>query len=67
MKLMAGVLGLIPPLSPRRTHVKGHGSLKQSIVDVQHHLNRYHYVCKTDVKSFCESIDQYLLIDMIND
>ena len=34
MKLIAGVLGSILPLSPRCTHVKGHGGLKQSIVDV---------------------------------
>ena len=65
MKLMAGVLGSILPLSRRCTHVKGHGGLKQSAVDVQRHLHRYQYVCKTDVKSFYESIDQYRLMDMI--
>jgi RNA-directed DNA polymerase len=54
------------PISPRCTHVKGHGGLKQSVVDIQHHLNDYRYVCKTDVKSFYESIDQYLPMDMIN-
>ena len=67
MKLMAGVLGSILPLSRRCTHVKGHGGLKRSIVDVQRHLHRYQYVCKTDVKSFYESIDQYRLMDMIHD
>jgi RNA-directed DNA polymerase len=67
MKMMAGVLGSILPLSPRCAHVKGHGGLKQSIVDVQRHLQGYHYVCKTDVQSFYESIDQYLLMEMIND
>jgi hypothetical protein len=67
MKLMAAVLGSILPLSPRCTHVKGHGGLKQSVLDVQRHLHRFHFVCKTDVKSFYESIDQYQLMDMIND
>ena len=67
MKLMAGVLGSILPLSSRCTHVKGHGGLKQTIVDVQNHLSDYKYVCKTDIKSFYESIDQYLLMELIND
>jgi RNA-directed DNA polymerase len=67
MKLMAGVLSSMLPLSRRCTHVKGHGGLKQSVVDVQRHLHRYQYVYKTDVKSFYESIDQYLLMEMIND
>ena len=64
---MAGALGPILPLSPRCTHVRRHGGLKQSIVDVQRHLHHYQYVCKTDVKSYYESIDQYLLMDMIHD
>jgi hypothetical protein len=66
MKLMASTLQTVLSISPRCTHVKGHGGLKQSIVDIQHHLNDYQYVCKTDVKSFYESIDQYLLMDLIN-
>jgi len=41
--------------------------LKQSIADVQRHLGEYKYVCKTDVKSFYESIDQYRLVEMLND
>ena len=67
MKLMSSTLQTMLPLSPRCTHVKGHGGLKQSIADVQRHLGEYKYVCKTDVKSFYESIDQYLLMEMIND
>ncbi len=55
------------PLSPRCTHVKGHGDLKQSIVDVHHHLDEYRHVCKTDVKHFNETIDQYRLMEMIHD
>jgi RNA-directed DNA polymerase len=68
MKLMAGVLsGSILPLSPRCTQVKGHGGLKQSVADVQRNLHRYHFVCKTDVKGFYESIDHYRLMNMIHD
>ncbi len=65
MKLMATSLSL--PISPCCTHIKGHGGLKQTIVDVQNHLNDYKFACKTDVKSFYESIDQYLLMEMIID
>ena len=57
MKLMASTLQAVLSLSPRCTHLKGHGGLKQSVVDIQHHLNDYQYACKTDVKSFYESIN----------
>ena len=66
MKLMSSRLQTVLSISPRCTHVKGHGGLKQSRVDIQNHLNDYRYVCKTDVKSFYESIDQYLLMNLIN-
>jgi hypothetical protein len=67
MKLLAVTLQALLPLSSRCTHLKGHGGLKQSIVAVQQHLDDYQYACKTDVKGYYESIDQYLLMDMIND
>jgi len=67
MKLMSSTLQTMLPLSPRCTHVKGHCGLKQSIADVQKHLGEYKYACKTDVKSYYESIDQYRLMEMIND
>ncbi len=67
MKLMAIDLTSWLSLSPLCTHVKGHGGLKQTIADVQGHLDDYQYVCKTDVKGFYESINQYLLMEQIND
>ena len=67
MKLLAGALQALLPLSTRCTHIKGHGGLKQSIVAVQQHLDDYQYVCKTDVRGYYESIDQYLLMNMLND
>ena len=67
MKLLAGHLQAQLPLSTRCTHIKGHGGLKQSIIEIQLHLGDYQYACKTDVRGYYESIDQYLLMDMIND
>ena len=63
MKLMATDLQSLPSLSPPCTHVKGHGGLKQTVVDIQCHLDDHHYVCKTDVKGFYESPNQYLLME----
>jgi hypothetical protein len=67
MKLLASDLQPLLSLSPCCTHIKGHGGLKQTIVDVHKQLGDYRYVCKTKVKSFYESIDQYCLMEQIND
>ena len=67
MKLLASDLQPLLSLSPRCSHVKGHGGLKQTVADVHKQLDDYQYVCKTDVKSFYESIDQYCLMEQIND
>lgn len=67
MKLLANVLQASLSLSSRCTHIKGHGGLKQSVVDIQQHLDDYQYACKTDVKGYYESIDHFLLMGMIND
>ena len=67
MKLMADAVRSILPLSRRCTHVKGHGGLKKSIVEVQNHLHEYQFVCKTDVRHFYETINQYRLMEMLLD
>jgi retron-type reverse transcriptase len=67
MKLIANHLSVSLPLSSRCTHIKGHGGLKQTIVEIQNSQSDYQNVCKTDVKGFYASINQYLLMDMIND
>ncbi len=54
-------------LSPRCSHLKNHGGLKQTIRTVQSNLKDYRFVCKTDVKGFYESIDQYTLLNLIAD
>jgi hypothetical protein len=67
MKLIAIRLRALLPLSSRCTHIKGHGGLKQTVVEIQNSLSDYKFVFKTDVKGFYESINQYLLVEMIND
>jgi RNA-directed DNA polymerase len=67
MKLIANRLTASLPLSSCCTHIRGHGGLKQTIVEVQNSQSDYQYVCKTDVKGFYASINQYLLMDMINE
>jgi hypothetical protein len=67
MKLIANRLTASLPLSSRCTHIKGNGGLKQTIVEVQNSQSDYQYVCKTDVKDFYASINQYLRMDMINE
>ncbi len=52
MKLIANSVQASLQLSYRCTHVKGHGGLKHTIADVHNHLNRYQYVCKTDIRGF---------------
>ncbi|CAN0485944.1 unnamed protein product, partial [Hapterophycus canaliculatus] len=47
------------------THIKGHGGAKAAIRAVVNALPTNTFVMRTDVKSFYESIDQYLLIDAL--
>ena len=65
LKALAIVLGNVLPLSPRCTHIKGHGGAKAAVRAVADALPANTFVMRTDVKSFYESIDQYLLIDAL--
>jgi len=65
LKVLAKLLGEQLKFSTLCTHIKGHGGLKQSVAKVQHHLADYKFVCKTDVKSYYESIDHHLLFEQI--
>jgi hypothetical protein len=58
IKLIANGLRASLPLSSRCTHIKGHGGLKQTIVEIQNSQGDYKYVCKIDVRGFYESINQ---------
>ena len=65
MKVLSELASNEFELSSACMHVKGHGGLKQCVAQTQQELNEYNFVCKTDVKGFYESIDQYLLIEQI--
>jgi hypothetical protein len=67
MKLIANRLSVSLPLFSRCTRIKARRGTKQTVVEIQNSQGDYKYVCKTDVKGFYETINQYLLMDMIND
>ena len=65
LKCLALVLQSQLTLSKHCTHVKGHGGLKHTVKTIQQQLPQYQYVCKTDVKGYYESINQYQLYELI--
>ena len=67
IKVLTQLLQSQLKLSERCTHLKGHLGLKQTVCDVQAKLPDYTYVCKTDVKDFYASIDQYILLNLLAD
>jgi len=58
---------LKPYLSKSCYHLKGHGGLKGAVHGVIDNLARYKFFCKTDVKSYYDSIDHYILIMKLHD
>jgi hypothetical protein len=65
LKVIANVLQEQLTLSKPCTHIKGNGGLKRTVAEAQAQLKGYRYVCKTDVKGYYESIDQFLLLNQI--
>ncbi len=65
LKALAIVLSDILPVSPRCTHIKGHGGAKAAVRQVWAHLDANGFVLKTDVKSYYASIDHVLLMDRL--
>ena len=53
---------LSPVLRKSCYHLKGHGGLKGAVRDVMKQLPKYKFFCKTDVKSYYDSIDHYILL-----
>ena len=53
-------------LSPRCTHIKGHGGLKSTVNALQAALPDYSYVMKTDVQRYYESIDHTILLRQLD-
>ncbi len=65
LKALALVLGEHLPISPRCTHVKGHGGAKAAVRQVWAGLAENRFVLRTDVKSYYASIDHFLLLDQL--
>ena len=65
LKALALVLGEHLPISPRCTHVKGHGGAKAAVRQVWAGLAGNRFVLRTDVKSYYASIDHLLLLDQL--
>jgi RNA-directed DNA polymerase len=65
LKAMAMVLGDSLSVSPRCTHVKGHGGAKAAVREVWKHLPENGFVMRTDVKGFYDNIDQYRMLDAL--
>jgi RNA-directed DNA polymerase len=65
IKALALVLPAHLPLSPRCTHLKGHGGLKYAVREVLKALPQHRFVLKTDVRSYYASIDHQILMDRL--
>jgi RNA-directed DNA polymerase len=66
LKMLAIALPDALALSPRCTHIKGHGGLKSTVSDLHAALPDYSYVMKTDVKGYYESIDHTILLTRLS-
>ena len=65
LKAMCLCLADVLPVSPRCTHIRGHGGAKKAVRQVAEHLSQYGFVLRTDVKSYYASIDHHLLLDRL--
>ena len=65
-KAMALVLGPQWPISPRCTHMKGHGGLKGALRWLRAKLPRFSFVFRSDVKGYYANIDQTLLLQQLD-
>ena len=65
LKALAIVLAQHLPVSPRCTHVKGHGGAKAAVRGVMAHLADNRFVMRTDVKAYYASLDHFLLLDQL--
>ncbi len=69
LKVLTGVIQekLNPHLSDSCYHLKGNGGLKGAVRDVSDHLPDFEFFCKTDVKSYYDSIDHRILLLRLHD
>jgi hypothetical protein len=58
----------LKPVLPKACyHLKGHGGLKGAVRDVMKQYRRYKFFCKTDVRSYYDSIDHCTLLVKLHD
>src|SRR5262245_28731787 len=65
LKALALTLAAHLPRSRRCTHLQGHGGAKGAVRAVVPALPAYQFVCKTDVRSYYDSIDHARLLDRL--
>jgi len=65
LKALTLVLARVLPISPRCTHVKGHGGAKGAVRQVSAALATNRFVLRTDAKSYYASIDHLLLMERL--
>ncbi len=65
LKALTIVLSDIVAVSPRCTHIKGHGGAKAAVRQVWAHLDANGFVLRTDVKSYYASIGHVALMDRL--
>jgi RNA-directed DNA polymerase len=65
LKALTMVLAKRLPVSPRCVHVKGHGGAKAAVRQVKRHLPTSRFVLRTDVSSYYDSIDHFLLLERL--
>ncbi len=65
LKALTIVLSDILPVSPRCTHIKGHGGAKAAVREVMAALSGNRFVMRTDVKSYYASIGHVALMDRL--
>jgi len=58
---------LKPALHRACYHLKGHGGLKGAVRELIKVLPRYRFFCKTDVRSYYDSIDHYPLLMQLHE
>ena len=68
IKVITGLIQerLQPALSQSCYHVKGNGGLKGAVNEVLKQYPQYKFFCKTDVKSYYESIEHYILVTKLH-
>ena len=64
IKVLTGIIQekLKPFLLKTCYHLKGHGGLKGAVRDVMKQLPKHKFFCKTDVRSYYDSINHYTLL-----